>query len=45
MGDIVFDSGFENGSHFSRVFKKKFGISPLHYRKQNQLQSERALSA
>ena len=36
ISDIVFDSGFENGSHFSRVFKDKFGLSPLHYRKQKQ---------
>ncbi|MFN8355146.1 MAG: AraC family transcriptional regulator [Spirosomataceae bacterium] len=36
INEIVFDSGFENSSHFSRVFKEKFGASPLHYRK-NQL--------
>ena len=35
IADIVFDSGFENGSHFSRVFKDHFGTAPLHYRKQN----------
>lgn len=32
---IVEESGFESGSHFSRVFKAKFGISPLHYRNQH----------
>ena len=32
--DIVFISGFENVSHFSRAFKEKFGRSPLQYRKQ-----------
>ena len=35
VADIVFESGFENGSHFSRVFKDHFGTAPLHYRKQN----------
>jgi len=30
--DIVVDCGFENNSHFSRVFKVRFGVSPLHYR-------------
>ncbi len=35
VADIVFESGFENGSHFSRVFKEKFGTSPMHYRSQN----------
>ena len=33
ISDIVFDSGFENLSHFSRVFKENFGSSPLQYRK------------
>ncbi|MBO0938279.1 helix-turn-helix transcriptional regulator [Fibrella sp. HMF5335] len=36
IADIVFESGFENGSHFSRAFKEKYGIAPLHYRQQNQ---------
>lgn len=30
---IAFESGFENISNFNRLFKKKFGISPLNYRK------------
>ena len=34
ISDIVQESGFESGPHFSRVFKDKFGASPLHYRKQ-----------
>lgn len=42
ISDIVFDSGFENGSHFSRVFKDRFGVSPVHYRKQKRLQPELA---
>jgi len=31
---IVFESGFEDLSHFSRVFKEKFGVSPNNYRKE-----------
>ena len=34
INDIAFESGFENNTHFSRVFKEKFGTSPLQYRKQ-----------
>jgi AraC-like DNA-binding protein len=32
VGEIADDSGFENITHFSRVFKKKYGLSPLNYR-------------
>lgn len=31
IGEVAFNSGFENQSHFSRVFKQKFGVSPLQY--------------
>ena len=31
--EIAFNSGFENTSHFSRIFKEKFGLSPLQFRK------------
>ena len=34
VGDIVLKSGFESGSHFSRVFKQQYGAPPLHYRRQ-----------
>ncbi|MBC7568701.1 MAG: helix-turn-helix transcriptional regulator [Spirosoma sp.] len=34
IGDIGFESGFENNAHFSRVFKERFGESPLQYRRQ-----------
>ncbi len=34
ISEIALDSGFENLSHFSRVFKEKFGASPLQYRNQ-----------
>jgi AraC-like DNA-binding protein len=33
INEIAFESGFENTTHFSRVFKAKFGHSPLHLRK------------
>lgn len=34
INEIVYESGFESPTHFSRVFKSKFGVSPLQYRKQ-----------
>jgi len=33
ISEIVFESGFENNSHFSRVFKDRFRLSPNFYRK------------
>jgi AraC-like DNA-binding protein len=45
IADIVFESGFENGSHFSRVFKTKFGASPWHYRKQKLFRPKSLISA
>ncbi|MFC4874838.1 helix-turn-helix transcriptional regulator [Negadavirga shengliensis] len=33
VSDVAFVSGFENLSHFSRVFKEKYGTSPLQYKK------------
>jgi AraC-like DNA-binding protein len=30
--EIAFESGFEDVSHFSRVFKERFGVPPLSYR-------------
>ncbi|MEZ0389322.1 MAG: helix-turn-helix transcriptional regulator [Verrucomicrobium sp.] len=32
--DIAFDSGFEHVSHFSRVFKERFGVPPIAYRQE-----------
>lgn len=32
ISEIAFDSGFRNISHFSRIFKKHFGKSPVAYR-------------
>ncbi len=34
INEIAGESGFENVTHFSRVFKDRFGLSPLNYRKQ-----------
>jgi AraC-like DNA-binding protein len=36
IADISFESGFENSTHFSHLFKKRFGLSPLRYRKENE---------
>jgi len=35
--DISFESGFENSTHFSHLFKKRFGLSPLKYRKDSEV--------
>jgi AraC family transcriptional regulator, exoenzyme S synthesis regulatory protein ExsA len=35
INEIAFQSGFENISHFNRVFKERFGRTPSHYRKKN----------
>ncbi|MBE7037548.1 MAG: helix-turn-helix transcriptional regulator [Ruminococcaceae bacterium] len=34
--EIAFDAGFSDTSYFIYLFKKKFGISPLQYRRKNQ---------
>lgn len=34
VNEIAFESGFENNTHFSRVFKEKYGKSPIHFRKE-----------
>jgi AraC family transcriptional regulator, exoenzyme S synthesis regulatory protein ExsA len=34
VNDISYESGFENSTHFSKAFKKRFGLSPLQYRHQ-----------
>ena len=33
VSEIAYESGFENITHFSRVFKEKYSLSPLQYRK------------
>ena len=35
VSDVCFDVGFKNVSHFSAIFKKKFGVTPGQVRKQN----------
>jgi AraC-like DNA-binding protein len=32
IGDISYECGFENQTHFSRIFKEKTGVSPLKFR-------------
>jgi AraC-like DNA-binding protein len=34
VSEIVIESGFTNISHFDKVFKQYYGLSPLQYRKQ-----------
>lgn len=34
VNDITIESGFENSTHFSKAFKKHFGLSPVQYRNQ-----------
>jgi AraC family transcriptional regulator, exoenzyme S synthesis regulatory protein ExsA len=34
VNEIAFESGFENTTHFSRVFKERYGKSPAHFRKE-----------
>ncbi|MEX2233833.1 MAG: AraC family transcriptional regulator [Cyclobacteriaceae bacterium] len=35
ISEIADESGFENLSHFSRIFKEKHGASPIQYRKKS----------
>jgi AraC-like DNA-binding protein len=35
ISETACDSGFENVTHFSRVFKEHYGLSPMQYRKKN----------
>lgn len=35
VNDVAAESGFESITHFSRVFKEKFGMSPLQCRKES----------
>lgn len=37
--EIAYASGFENLTHFSRVFKEKYGASPLQHRKKQAVPS------
>jgi AraC family transcriptional regulator, exoenzyme S synthesis regulatory protein ExsA len=33
IGNVAFESGFENTAHFSRLFKQKTQLTPMEYRK------------
>lgn len=33
VSEIAYASGFENLSHFSRIFREKYGLSPLQHRR------------
>jgi len=33
VSEVAYTSGFENLSHFSRIFKEKYHLSPLQYRR------------
>ncbi len=35
ISQIIFECGFENGSHFSQAFKNKFGLAPSKFKNQN----------
>ncbi len=36
IGEITYEAGFENQTHFSRTFKEKYGLSPSRYRMDHQ---------
>jgi AraC-like DNA-binding protein len=38
IGEIAFQWGFSNVSHFSRAFKAEFGVTPRDHRRQAQMQ-------
>ena len=33
INELVFETGFENASHFIRVFKEAYGLAPLQFKK------------
>lgn len=41
IGEIAANCGYPNQLHFSRAFKKRYGISPREWRAQNQLSPRR----
>jgi AraC family transcriptional regulator, exoenzyme S synthesis regulatory protein ExsA len=45
LDEICLESGFENHSHFNRVFKNKFGVSPGKFRFQKNKLPETAQSS
>ncbi len=37
VASISFDCGFENSTHFSRIFRQKTGFTPIEYRKRAEM--------
>jgi AraC-like DNA-binding protein len=37
ISEVVMRSGFSDVSHFHKYFKKRFGVSPLKYRKRAEI--------
>lgn len=40
ISDISYDHGFENAGYFFKSFKKKFGITPMQYRKNHLMRGQ-----
>ena len=40
IAEIAYECGFENQTHFSRVFKNKMGASPLQFRMKSTIHSQ-----
>ena len=38
LPELAFGWGFNNATHFARVFKERFGCSPRDYRAQTKVQ-------
>lgn len=45
IGEIAFQWGFSNVSHFSRAFKAEFGLTPREYRQQAQARADAVITA
>jgi AraC-like DNA-binding protein len=43
IAEITFECGFENQTHFSRVFKETFEMSPLRYRMNTKISQEKII--
>jgi len=40
--EIAYETGFNNVSHFNRMFRKATGISPLAYRRQSRIPEDQS---
>ena len=38
--EIAFDAGFGDVSYFINMFKKKYGVTPLKYRKKDKVERD-----